>query len=246
MERRRRHPHHPEQRVPVRPWWSATGTRIRVSTTRTSSATISWARTLPIKPHPNGYVRAWGDWLGLNYSGGEHGPSAQGFSYGPIVDDAKYADRLFWEGEGYDFEGDEVRLSTIDNQIPGHVNKWIMDDYLGIPVHGDSVKTTLDFPGAGDVTISQSTLGKEQKTADPYNFAVQPVSANETELTFTATVNNDRAANTALAMVSSDANEGFRFQGWFRNKGVTSNHIQQGKHAFFDPMVPPEPNGEPR
>lgn len=197
-----------------------------------------------IKPYPNGYVRAWGDWLGLNYSGGEHGPSAQGFSYGPIVDDAKYADRLFWEGEGYDFEGDEVRLSTIDNQIPGHVNKWIMDDYLGIPVHGDSVKATLDFPGAGDVTISQSTLGKEQKTADPYNFAVQPVSANETELTFTATVNNDRAANTALAMVSSDANEGFRFQGWFRNKGVTSNHIQQGKHAFFDPMVPPEPNGE--
>lgn len=197
-----------------------------------------------IKPHPNGYVRAWGDWLGLNYSGGEHGPSAQGFSYGPIVDDVKYADRLFWEGEGYDFEGDEVRLSTIDNQIPGHVNKWIMDDYLGIPVHGDSVKATLDFPGAGDVTISQSTLGKEQKTADPYNFAVQPVSANETELTFTATVNNDRAANTALAMVSSDANEGFRFQGWFRNKGVTSNHIQQGKHAFFDPMVPPEPNGE--
>lgn len=197
-----------------------------------------------IKPHPNGYVRAWGDWLGLNYSGGEHGPSAQGFSYGPIVDDAKYADRLFWEGEGYDFEGDEVRLSTIDNQIPGHVNKWIMDDYLGIPVHGDSVKATLDFPGAGDVAISQSTLGKERRTADPYNFAVQPVSANETKLTFTATVNNDRAANTALAMVSSDANGGFRFQGWFRNKGVTSNHIQQGKHKFFDPMVPPEPNGE--
>ena len=197
-----------------------------------------------IKPHPNGYVRAWGDWLGLNYSGGEHGPSAQGFSYGPIVDDAKYADRLFWEGEGYDFEGDEVRLSTIDNQIPGHVNKWIMDDYLGIPVHGDSVKATLDFPGAGDVTISQSTLGKEQKTADPYNFAVQPVSANETKLTFTATVNNDRAANTALAMVSSADNEGFRFQGWFRNGDVTVNHIQQGKHAFFDPMVPPEPNGE--
>lgn len=196
-----------------------------------------------IKPHPNGYVRAWGDWLGLNYSGGEHGPSAQGFRYGPIVDDAKYADRLFWEGEGYDFEGDEVRLSTIDNQIPGHVNKWIMDDYLGIPVHGDSVKATLDFPGAGDVTISKSTLGKEQKTADPYNFAVQPVSANETKLTFTATVNSD-AGSDALKMVSSADNEGFRFQGWFRNGDVTVNHIQQGNHAFFDPMVPPEPNGD--
>lgn len=196
-----------------------------------------------IKLYPNGYVRAWGDWLGLNYSGGEHGPSAQGFSYGPIVDDAKYADRLFWEGEGYDFEGDEVRLSTIDNQIPGHVNKWIMDDYLGIPVHGDSVKATLDFPGAGDVTISKSTLGKEQKTADPYNFAVQPVSANETELTFTATVNSD-AQSDALKMVSSGDNNGFRFQGWFRNGDVTVNHIQQGKHTFFDPMVPPEPNGD--
>ena len=197
-----------------------------------------------IEPYPDGYVRAWGDWLGLNYSGGENGPSAQGFGYGPIVDDAKYADRLFWEGEGYDFEGDEQRYSTIDNQIPTHVNKWVMDDYLGIPVHGDSVKATLDFPGAGDVTISQSTMGKEQKTADPYNFAVQAVSANETNLTFTATVDNDRTANDALKMVSSDANEGFRFQGWYRNKNVTPNHIQQGNHAFFDSMVPPEPNGD--
>lgn len=197
-----------------------------------------------IEPYPDGYVRAWGDWLGLNYSGGENGPSAQGFGYGPIVDDAKYADRLFWEGEGYDFEGDEQRYSTIDNQIPAHVNKWVMDDYLGIPVHGDSVKATLDFPGAGDVTISQSTMGREQATADPYNFAVQAVSANETNLTFTATVDNDRTANDALKMVSSDANEGFRFQGWFRNKDVAANHIQQGSHAFFDSMVPPEPNGD--
>lgn len=194
-----------------------------------------------IKPHPQGYVRSLGDWLGLNHGDGS---SAEGFGYGPIADDAQYADRLFWEGEGYDFEGDELRYSTIDNQGEGHINKWIMDDYLGIPVHGDSVRATLDFPGAGDVTVSQSTLGKKQKTADPYNFVVQPVSTNETELTFTAAVNNDRAANPALAMVSSDANECFRFQGWFRNKGVTPNHIQQGKHAFFDPMVPPAPNGE--
>lgn len=194
-----------------------------------------------IKPHPQGYVRSLGDWLGLNHGDGS---SAEGFGYGPIADDAKYADRLFWEGEGYDFEGDELRYSTIDNLGEPHINKWIMDDYLGIPVHGDSVRATLDFPGAGDVTISQSTLGKEQKTADPYNFAVQPVSANETELAFTAAVNNDRATNPALAMVSSDANKCFRFQGWFRNKGVTPNHIQQDKHAFFDPMVPPAPNGE--
>lgn len=195
-----------------------------------------------IKPYPKGFVRAWGDWLGLNYSGGENGKSAQGFGYGPIVDDAKYADRLFWEGEGYDFEGDEDRASAAINKP--HVNKWIMDEYLGIPVHGDSVKATLDFPGAGDVSISSSTLGKEQKTADPYNFAVQGVTANETDLTFTATVNND-AQSDALKMVSSSDNNRFRFQGWFRNGGVTVNHIQQGKHTFFDPMVPPEPNGDP-
>lgn len=194
-----------------------------------------------IKPYPDGYVRAWGDWLGLNYSGGENGPSAQGFGYGPIVDDAKYADRLFWEGEGYDFEGDEDRAS--DANADSHVNKWIMDEYLGIPVHGDSVKATLDFPGAGDVTMSATKLGKEQKTDDPYNFAVQGVTANEESLTFTATLNEDRASD-ALNMVSSDANKGFRFQGWFRNEGVTVNHTQKGNHKLFDPMVPPEPNGK--
>lgn len=198
-----------------------------------------------IKPYPQGYVRSLGDWLGLNHGDGS---SAEGFGYGPIADDAKYADRLFWEGEGYDFEGDELRYSTIDNQGEGHINKWIMDDYLGIPVHGSSVKATLDFPGAGDVTpdvgdvtISASSLGKEQKTDDPYNFAVQAISANETDLTFTATLNTDRTSD-PFKMVSSDANEGFRFQGWYRNKGVTPNHIQQGNHAFFDPMVPPESN----
>ncbi len=197
-----------------------------------------------IKPYPDGYVRSWGDWLGLNYKGGEYGPSAQGFSYGPVADDAKYADRLFWEGEGYDFEGDEIRHSMIDPTIPEHVNKWIMDDYLGIPVHGSSVKATLDFPGAGDVTVSESSLGKEQKTDDPYNFAVQAISANETDLEFKASLNNNRDDNPALDMVSSAANGGFRFQGWYRNNNVTPNHVQQDNHAFFDPMVPPAPNGE--
>lgn len=196
-----------------------------------------------IKPYPNGFVRAWGDWLGLNYSGGENGQSAQGFGYGPIVDNEQYANRLFWEDEGYDFEGDELRYSLADNQVEPHINKWIMDDYLGIPVHGASVKATLDFPGAGDVSISASKMGSEQKTSDPYNFAVQGVTANEESLTFTATVNNDKKSD-ALGMVSSGDNAGFRFMGWFRNKGVDVNHTKKGSHTFFDPLVPPEPNGE--
>lgn len=196
-----------------------------------------------IEPYPDDFVRSWGDWLGLNYSDGEYGQSAQGFGYGPIVDNIQYANRLFWEDEGYDFEGDELRYSLSDNQVEPHINKWVMDEILGIPVHGDSVKATLDFPGAGDVTISASKMGGEQKTSDPYNFAVQGVTANEESLTFTATVNNDKKSD-ALGMVSSDDNAGFRFMGWFRNKGVDVNHTKKDSHTFFDPLVPPEPNGE--
>lgn len=199
-----------------------------------------------IKPHPDGYIRSWGDWLGLNYDGGQNGPSAQGFSYGPIVDDKKYADRLFWEGEGYDFEGDETRYSMIDPMTEPHVNKWIMDDYLGIPVHGASVKATLDFPGAGSVTMLPTTMGSEQATSDPYTFAVQATSANETELGLKATTTPrvDDSGAIVLPGVSDLSNGGYRFGGWYRQQDVSKNHIKSGDHAFFDPIVPPEPHAE--
>lgn len=199
-----------------------------------------------IKPHPDGYIRSWGDWLGLNYDGGQNGPSAQGFSYGPIVDDKKYADRLFWEGEGYDFEGDETRYSMIDPMTEPHVNKWIMDDYLGIPVHGASVKATLDFPGAGSVTMLPTTMGSEQATSDPYTFAVQATSANETDLGLKATTTPrvDDSGAIVLPGVSDLSNGGYRFGGWYRQQDVSKNHIKSGDHAFFDPIVPPEPHAE--
>lgn len=202
-----------------------------------------------IKPYPEGYVRTCGDWLGLDYSGSQ---SVSGYSYGPIVDDDQYKSRSFWEGEGYDFAGNIERRQTQNTDDPiaaddlinsgTHINKWIIDEKLGIPVHGDSVKATLDFPGAGSVEISPSSIdGTKQVTTDPYNFAVQGVSATETELTFTTAVDN-KASNPALSKVSHEKNGGFRFQGWYRAPSITANHIQQGSHKFFDPLVPPEPN----
>ena len=199
-------------------------------------------RDSAIKPHPKGYVRALGDWLGLNHSDGR---SAEGFGYGPIVDDAKYADRTFWEDENYDFEGDELRYSKIDNRLEPHVNKWVMDDYLGIPVHGASIKATLDFPGAGSVTMEPTSMGARQSTSDPYDFAVQAVSANETALTLKAeTVEAGETGEDGKSLtpdVSDERNGAYRFMGWYRQQGVTTNRVKRGSHAFFDPIVPAEP-----
>ena len=201
-----------------------------------------------IEPYPEGYVRTCGDWLGLDYSGSQ---SVSGYAYGPIVDDEQYKSRSFWEGEGYDFAGNIERRPTQNTDDPivsgglqseTHINKWVIDEKLGIPVHGSSVKATLDFPGAGSVKIGSSSIDRTtQVTSDPYNFAVQGVSATEAELTFTAAVDNE-VGNPALSEVSHEKNGGFRFQGWYRAPGVTANHIQQGSHKFFDPLVPPEPN----
>ncbi len=45
----------------------------------------------------------------------------------------------------FDFEGGIQRTTDCLGGKP-HINKWIMDYDLGIPVHGSSVKATIDFP----------------------------------------------------------------------------------------------------
>ena len=109
-----------------------------------------------------------------------------------------------------------------------------MDYKLGIPVHGESVKATLDFPGAGSATIDATKLGKDQTTNDPFNFAVSAVLAgtaqglveNDTSVTFsqkTFAKNDD---------VTSDANEGYRFMGWFRECDVAVDSIGEDAAWF--------------
>lgn len=166
-----------------------------------------------------------------------------GPSFG-VVDNATYVDRLFWEEHGYDFEGGTARVT---GALGGeeHVNKWVMDYDLGMPVHGDSVKATLDYPGAGTATIGASDVlatQKPQTTKVPQDFAVQGFVADDLDLDFTATVTPVSPETTPLVSDVDGTgydNEGFAFRGWWREPGVTVNHIDD-THGFFDPIVSDE------
>ena len=156
--------------------------------------------------------------------------TATGAGFGPWSDD-RYVDRALWESHDYDFAGGVTR-STGNGS---HVNKWVMDYKLGIPVHGESVKATLDFPGAGNVTIKATKLGEDQTTSDPYTFAVSAVLAGTAQGlaegdTAVAFVQETAAKDSSVA---SDANQGYRFMGWFRERSVTANAIDEDA-SWFD------------
>lgn len=109
-----------------------------------------------------------------------------------------------------------------------------MDYKLKIPVHGQSVKATIDFPGAGTATIAATKLGIDQATSDPYAFAVSAVLAGtaqglaqgDTSVTF-------RQDTSAKPKGLTDANGGYRFMGWFRESGVNVNRID-ADNAWFN------------
>ncbi len=109
-----------------------------------------------------------------------------------------------------------------------------MDYKLNIPVHGQSVKATIDFPGAGTATIEKTKLGKDQATSDPYAFAVSAVLAGtaqglaqgDTSVTF-------KQDTSAKPEGLTEANGGYRFMGWFREPGVNVNRID-ADNAWFN------------
>ena len=71
-----------------------------------------------------------------------------------------------------------MRSTANDDALGGqHTNEWAMDYRLYIPVHGQSVKATIDFSGAGTSTIAATKLGVDQTTSDPHTFAVSAVLA---------------------------------------------------------------------
>ncbi len=147
-----------------------------------------------------------------------------GASFGPQNDDT-YVDRLFWEGADFDFEGGIQRTTNCLDGKP-HINKWIMDYDLGIPVHGSSVKATLDFPGAGSATIGPNELiasNAPQTTSDPYNFAVQGYLPSDFNIDLKAeTTSRDAIADSQL---SDASNQGFIFRSWHRVPDIDENHI---------------------
>lgn len=164
---------------------------------------------------------------------GGDGTTAGG-SYGPW-DDERYTTRELWEEHDYDFCAGTMRSTANDDSLGGqHANEWAMDYKLNIPVHGQSVKATIDFPGAGTATIEATKLGIDQATSDPYSFAVSAVLAGtaqglaqgDTSVTF-------KQETSARPADLSEKNGGYRFMGWFRESNVNVNRIGQD-NSWFD------------
>ena len=160
--------------------------------------------------------------------------TTKGDGYGPW-DDERYTTRELWEEHDYDFCAGTKRSTANNGALGGsHFNEWAMDYKLNIPVHGQSVKATIDFPGAGTATIEATKLGIDQKTSDPYAFAVSAVLAGtaqglaqgDTSVTF-------RQETSAKPKGLTDANGGYRFMGWFRESGVNVNRID-ADNAWFN------------
>lgn len=160
--------------------------------------------------------------------------TTKGDGYGPW-DDERYTTRELWEEHDYDFCAGTMRSTDNDEALGGpHANEWAMDYRLNIPVHGQSVKATIDFPGAGTATIEKTKLAKDQATTDPYTFAVSAVLAGtaqglaqgDTSVTF-------KQETSAKPADLSEANGGYRFMGWFREPDVRVNRIGQD-NSWFD------------
>lgn len=160
--------------------------------------------------------------------------TTKGDGFGPW-DDGRYTTRELWEEHDYDFCAGTMRSTANDEALGGsHANEWAMDYRLNIPVHGQSVKATIDFPGAGTATIEATKLGIDQKTSDPYAFAVSAVLAGtaqglaqgDTSVTF-------KQDTSAKPEGLSEANGGYRFMGWFREPDVRVNRIGQD-NSWFD------------
>lgn len=160
--------------------------------------------------------------------------TTKGDGYGPW-DDERYTTRELWEEHDYDFCAGTKRSTANDEALGGtHANEWAMDYKLNIPVHGQSVKATTDFPGAGTATIEATKLGIDQATSDPYTFAVSAVLAGtaqglaqgDTSVTF-------EQETSAKPEGLTEANGGYRFMGWFREPGVNVNHIE-ADNSWFD------------
>lgn len=160
--------------------------------------------------------------------------TVSGAGFGPW-DDERYVTRELWEQHDYDFCAGTMRSTANDAYLnDSHPNEWAMDYKLNIPVHGQSVKATIDFPGAGIATIEATKLGIDQATPDPYTFAVSAVLAGtaqglaqgDTSVTFSQ-------ETSAKPEGLSEENGGYRFMGWFREPDVQVNRIGQD-NSWFD------------
>lgn len=160
--------------------------------------------------------------------------TVSGAGFGPW-DDERYVTRELWEQHDYDFCAGTMRSTDNDETLGGpHANEWAMDYRLNIPVHGQSVKATIDFPGAGTATIEATKLGIDQTTSDPYTFAVSAVLAGTAQGLAQGDTSVKFKQDTSVKPEGlSEANGGYRFMGWFREPDVQVNRIGQD-NSWFD------------
>ena len=160
--------------------------------------------------------------------------TVSGAGFGPW-DDERYVTRELWEQHDYDFCAGTKRSTANNDALGGsHANEWAMDYRLNIPVHGQSVKATIDFPGAGTATVLATMLGKDQSTSDPYTFAVSAVLAGTAQgLAQGDTSVKFKQETSAKPEGLTNENGGYRFMGWFREPNVHVNRIGQD-NSWFD------------
>lgn len=128
-------------------------------------------------------------------------------------DDKTYEDREFWKDHDYDFEGTKIRGEATE-----HINKWVMDYDLGIPVHGSHMSVTFDFPGAGVVSVDPTALVNEKvSTDDAYHFAVQGIHPR-------GDVNATLEVNPVDSNPEDKITE-YEFAGWFKQKDVGKDSV---------------------
>lgn len=139
-------------------------------------------------------------------------------AYAAKTDDV-YADYEFWESKDYDLTGTIPRNTKYSSD---HINKWVMDYDLGIPVHGDTVYGTFNFPDSAEVTIDKTALvNSAVSTEDSYQFAAQGLHPRgDHEIT--------------LHVEPKDSNPDdniteYRFDGWHRKNDVKKNYASDIK-----------------
>lgn len=165
--------------------------------------------------------------------------------------DGDYTDREFWEGSDFDFAGGKLRDLGYDftEQVQDsewkndHYNKWVMDYDRGMPVHGGSIKATMDYPGSGTVTIGTTSLSsnsddipeedRDWKTSNPYDFAVQGYEEGDSPIDITYDITPQAPDGSSWA--SDSRNQGYRFMGWYRSRDVQVNDIAENHDLFTTP-----------
>ena len=124
--------------------------------------------------------------------------------YGPKNNDT-YVNQSFWEGRNYDFSGTIKRENYYDygsqSEVYDHTNKWVMDYYQGIPVHGNSMAATFDFPNAGTLEIDYTELiGAPNSTTRPLFPATQGFTTMEDTI-----------------RIAMQLNKGYKVNAWYYN-----------------------------